>query len=468
MNSISFFKNIWDKITNNGTSDHFSRLDNNNIRILNYLCLLFFITHLPFSFIFSDNPLVIACISIPALIIIGCFFLIKYQYYNTVKHLLYVVPSLAIYIITPMVTPISESNGLTVVVMLLSYVSLPFLVFKPTQKLHIILSLLFLATLILSYKYFNLAVSFELTNVVYDNDFNKNIVYMTSFATIACSMAYYMVTTNKFTEEASAQNEILQQQHEEIITQRDNLGKLNHTLVIQNRKIEDLNNLKSKILTIIAHDLKSPFHTLSGTITLLEHHIADIEMLQKIAPELKNSVENTYLNLDNVLKWAIGQMDGHSITPIYFNVQLEVGKVVKLYTNLAESKKIKIENLVSIDSKVFGDPNHINLVLRNLLSNAIKFTHENGIIKITAFETNTHWLVSVIDNGMGMKTDIVEKLFNPQEHITTRGTNKEKGTGIGLMMCKDYVELNGGNIAFSSNPENGTTFTFSIPKEAKG
>lgn len=183
----------------------------------------------------------------------------------------------------------------------------------------------------------------------------------------------------------------------------------------------------------------------------------------EITKQIAGSVENTIDLLENLLVWASTQIKGVPIHIQKLNVHTLAQENINLLSGTAHHKNIILQNTVSEDALAYGDIDMINLVLRNLITNAIKFTGENGIIVLSSDINNTHRIVAVKDNGIGISAENISKLFNQHLHPTTKGTANEKGTGLGLILCKDFITRNGGDIWVESSKNDGTTFYFSLP-----
>ena len=168
--------------------------------------------------------------------------------------------------------------------------------------------------------------------------------------------------------------------------------------------------------------------------------------------------------LNNLLTWSKSQMNGFVNKPISFQIHEKVNSSIQLLQENANQKKIAIVNNVPTSAEIYCDVNQFNLIVRNLVTNGIKFTPSGGEIRIHADEKNQFWEISIKDNGVGISPEVLKKLFKPDSALhSTYGTNKEKGTGLGLLLCKEMVEKNGGKISVESIPNEGTTFYFTMP-----
>lgn len=242
-------------------------------------------------------------------------------------------------------------------------------------------------------------------------------------------------------------------------------------LAIAKDELEKLNLEKTKFFSIIAHDLRSPFTALLGFSSLLVERAEKLEpaKVKQFATHIHQAGERVFKLLENLLEWSRLQMDRVDAQPRTFPLADVAGKTVEVLGPVAESKGVKLIERGAAPAP-YADPNMVDAVIRNLVNNAIKFTPQGGTIAIV-YETDEDrglaW-VSVMDTGVGMDADTAAKLFNIAENVTTEGTAGEKGTGLGLLLCKELVERNGGRIAVESTPGTGSTFSFTLPLNPPG
>ena len=240
---------------------------------------------------------------------------------------------------------------------------------------------------------------------------------------------------------------------------------LEHQEEIKKRSVEleQLNQVKDKFVSIISHDLRSPMNALAGTLDLLEQKYISQEEFTELSKSLRIQFDHTRTLINNLLNWTLLQMDNLKIQPEKTSIHKMVEESFAALRNLYP-KNLRLENNVDEKITALADPNILNLVLRNLILNAIKFTQNGGRVEVYATETNQEITVSVSDNGIGINPEVKGKLFNKTSTFTTRGTSNEKGTGIGLILCKEFLEKNGGKIWLESEEGKGSTFFFTIPK----
>lgn len=246
---------------------------------------------------------------------------------------------------------------------------------------------------------------------------------------------------------------------------RINTLLLQHQEEMEKRSVEleQLNQVKDKFFSIISHDLRSPISALAGLLDLMDKGAIRSDELPMAIKELRIRFNHTRTLLNNLLDWTLLQMDKINLQPAKISLKNLADENIELIQSL-QSKEIKLTNSVSATAFAHADSNTINLVIRNLISNALKFTNEGGEIKIASEEQKSEWVISVSDNGVGMKPEVVNMLFDKINPYSTRGTANEKGTGLGLILCKEFVEKNNGRIWVESQEGRGSTFWFTLPK----
>jgi signal transduction histidine kinase len=231
----------------------------------------------------------------------------------------------------------------------------------------------------------------------------------------------------------------------------------------RSEELERLNQVKDKFFSIISHDLRSPINALAGLLDLLDKGAVKPEELSRHIHELKSRFNHTRTLLNNLLDWTLLQMDKLSLQATRIDIHKMVEENIQLLGSVP-NKQIQLHNKVPSNTIGFADSNTINLVIRNLMTNAIKFTNDGGEVVISAADQDTEWLIVVTDNGVGIDDDVLKILFDKTAPYTTRGTANEKGTGLGLILCKEFVEKNGGKISVQSRVGEGSKFSFTVPK----
>jgi PAS domain S-box-containing protein len=230
--------------------------------------------------------------------------------------------------------------------------------------------------------------------------------------------------------------------------------------------LRELNATKDKFFSIIAHDLKGPFNSIMGFSNMLERQIQekDYDGIEKYASIIRHSSQRAMDLLLNLLEWSRSQTGRMEFTPEYIDIVAITKEVSELLFDSAQEKSITIYTELPHIAIAFADKAMISTILRNLISNAIKFTNTGGEIVISVGQKTEDLTVSISDNGVGINEEAIEKLFRIDKSQSTYGTQNEKGTGLGLILCKEFVEKHGGKIWVESQVANGSTFWFSIPK----
>ena len=251
------------------------------------------------------------------------------------------------------------------------------------------------------------------------------------------------------------------------------LKKAKKTISIQKEDIEkhrekltELNASKDKFFSIIAHDLRNP---IAGFLNLTEILSDNFDVFsEKESKEfidvMNQASKQLYNLLENLLQWSRSQTDSISFNPRPVSVKRMIDSTIDTLMINIENKEIKINIKAEEKTMVYADENMITTVIRNLLSNAIKFSHPGEPISIRCNQKEDFIEISVIDNGVGINNNDQEKLFKIDQHITTQGTSEEKGSGLGLILCKEFIEKNKGKIRVESELNKGSAFIFSLPK----
>ncbi|HPX09418.1 MAG TPA: ATP-binding protein [Tenuifilaceae bacterium] len=263
-----------------------------------------------------------------------------------------------------------------------------------------------------------------------------------------------------FYSEKKKANKLLEQKNAEISRQNVEIQE-------QAEKLKELNQLKDKLFSIISHDLRSPLGSLLTLLSVTKEGYFTEEGFKNVIEDLSKNVGYTYELLENLLKWAQSQLQGTKLNPSVFNLIDATKNKLNIYSEQAVSKGITLQNLINDDISVYADRDMIELVLRNLIANAIKFSNDGSTVSVSAKRKDDWVEVCVADSGQGITPENLKKLFG-KELFTTVGTRKEKGSGLGLVLCKDFITLNGGEIWASSTLGKGSKFFFTLPIKGPG
>jgi len=254
-----------------------------------------------------------------------------------------------------------------------------------------------------------------------------------------------------------------------VIQKRSNARlKIAHEKVNQqNLELQELNATKDKFFSIISHDLKGPLNSLTSFSSLLINHTDSLskEEIKMFASDFDKSLKNLFALLENLLEWSRSQTGNIEFTPETFDLAAMLEENKELLKAQAQNKKITLVNDNTGPLLISAHKNSINTVVRNLISNAIKFTPEEGRITLSVLKQNGEVVASITDTGVGMSQNVIDKLFRIDSKHSTKGTANEKGTGLGLILCKEFVEKNGGRIWVTSREGEGSVFYFTLLQE---
>lgn len=223
---------------------------------------------------------------------------------------------------------------------------------------------------------------------------------------------------------------------------------------------------KDKQYSVIAHDLRAPIGTIkmiNATLESLKNKIGNPYVV-KLFEMINETTEDAFNLLENLLRWTRNQNGKTKVYPTSFNISAAIRQVVSLSYTIASSKEVNLHNNALKEYNVCADEDMIKTVLRNLVSNAIKFTYAKGYVEINVSETPQCVTVSIKDNGKGIPETVQSKLLKAGSYITTYDTHNQKGSGLGLLLCRDFIKMNKGKLWFTSQEGAGSTFYFSLPK----
>lgn len=288
---------------------------------------------------------------------------------------------------------------------------------------------------------------------VYKNDNFYGLVYKNDL------LEYLTGYTNELSEKVKKKTEEIKQLTE----------NLENLVIEKTQELQKLNATKDKFFSIIAHDLRSPFNTILGFSKILKENAKDytLEEIEGIFKSINTVSQQTYELLENLLQWSMAQRNQIAFNPEKFNLNEFAQNNMRDLESFAKSKEIELFYNIPNSISVFADANMLKTILRNLISNSIKFTKKNGSVYIESSENGDFTKIFVIDTGIGMNKSKINELFRIEKQNSTYGTNNEKGSGLGLIICKEFIEKHGGEISIDSEEGKGSSFVFTIPKKAK-
>lgn len=242
------------------------------------------------------------------------------------------------------------------------------------------------------------------------------------------------------------------------------LKKQQEEIAAQNKKLESVMRVKDKIFSIISHDLRAPIGNLQTIFELFEQNDISTEELRELMQEMQPRISGLYETINNLLLWANTQLRGggniHAKTVF---VAAIIAEIKSLYKDICVRKNIELQSFIGVSISVWCDENQLKVILRNLISNAIKFSKEGSSVDISAKEQGNNIVISIADKGIGMRAEELEKLF--KGNFTQKGTQNETGTGLGLLLVKDFVEVNKGSLSVESEKGKGSIFRVTLPKD---
>lgn len=251
--------------------------------------------------------------------------------------------------------------------------------------------------------------------------------------------------------------------HLELKFTRDELQKTTDHLM-------ELNSIKDKLFSVIGHDLRSPIGSIKMTLDFMKGDLGKhykIEDFRETVDMLSQTTDEVFGLLENLLAWAKAQSGNLTVLPEDINLTELVNSIFLLHKGSIQQKDIHFECLADKETIVFADLNMLKTVLRNLISNAIKFTPKEGTISVSTNKTDDFTRIIVSDNGVGISAENMAKLFDDKQHLTTYGTNNETGSGIGLLLCHNFVKKNHGSLLVESEVGKGSSFTIELPIRLK-
>lgn len=291
----------------------------------------------------------------------------------------------------------------------------------------------------------------------------NNLIYLSGIISIL--LALLVLVFYKANSLKKKQNEQLEEQHERTYIHNFQLQGMNDKLKYSEQELKNLNETKDKFFSIISHDLRGPLYTLAGFIQIMRKDVSvfSADELNRFSLQMERALQGVTALLDNLFQWAAAQTGLIEFAPTEIKLREVVEENALLLQPTADLKGIDLQNEVAATMKVEADLQMMRLVLRNLMANAIKFTEKGGWIKVSARLVGQEVYICVQDNGIGILKEDQQKLFQHKARYTQRGTENEKGSGLGLLLCKEFVELHKGTIEVSSKQGKGTSFTIRLP-----
>jgi signal transduction histidine kinase/Tfp pilus assembly protein PilF len=287
---------------------------------------------------------------------------------------------------------------------------------------------------------------------------NQRFLIYTFISGLVLILLFFVIIYRQKQKQKKA-NYLLSEKNEEIQKQKESLAE-------QAEELRTLNATKNKFFSIIAHDLKNPFNYLLGYSGLLldDWDSMEKEKIKTFVSDIHKASQRGYDLLVNLLEWSRAQTGKLELHPANLELYDIIQQTIFQLKPNADEKNINIENNIEPDVFIYADMNSVTTTIRNLFSNAIKYTQKGGTVKFYNLIEENFVKIFIEDNGSGISPENQEKIFRIDETFSNKGTGGEKGTGLGLLLCKEFVEMNGGIIGFESEENKGTTFYFTLPK----
>jgi len=298
----------------------------------------------------------------------------------------------------------------------------------------------------------------ELLQMKADQQMQKKLNYIFILLIVVSFVVVIILITSY--QRSKAQKKLLEEKNQL-------LNSYNERLILSEKKLKRMNEEKNRLFSIVAHDLRNPVSAITGFTDLLldKHDGLDQETSMEYLEQISIGTKRALALLDNMLHWARSQMDLIEIKKTEIGAEKLIGDCLDDLSCSIEKKKIAVHRDIRDSFNLYIDIEMVKAVLRNLISNAIKFSYPGDSLTIASFKENNNFCISVIDEGTGIRPDILSKLFSYGTVTTTEGTLREKGSGLGLMIARDYTERNGGKIHVKTEEGKGSEFTICFPRE---
>ena len=303
---------------------------------------------------------------------------------------------------------------------------------------------------------------FTYSEIFFDKgDFNKSLEYYKLYSELK-DVLFNKENRNKIAEMQVSYETEKKEKENELLKQKNEIQRLQ---IEKQQNLKELNATKDKFLSIIAHDLRSPFLSMMTFVNYLQDMESyDKENMDELLQGMEKTVNTSLGLLENLLEWAKTQTGQLEFNPQEFNLKNSVDQIIGLFYNIAFQKNIRLENKIDPEHIVYADDNMINTVIRNLISNAVKFSFIGGVVSVSSKSKGKFIEISISDKGIGISQEHVKTIFNINRNFRAKGTADERGSGLGLILCKEFVTKNGGDIFVESVKDKGSTFSFTLPR----
>jgi len=435
---------VLNSIINIGIRDDNSFELNKQVRIINTIsfygsiaCLFFLVTSIPFL-IPAYTLFCLVCI----VVLMLNFYFNKIRKYWIAKAILLFMMPIIVFSFSFFIGPIGNEYYLITELVFLFFLYkktfIRILVFSYLTSCFVLLKILIHEEII------------KLANPIFEYVFYPNII--TSFVLTFLGLNLFYNEHIQYQNLVEAQNLDLTNKNREIERQNDDLEKLN--------------NLKNKLFSVISHDLRGPLKSLLSMINMYENNYITTEQFKEHLPNLKEKIDNTSNMTENLLAWSKTQIKG--LKPKYENFDLTetINNIIGVFEDSVKSKRLSVNVSISHSYTLYSDLEMVKTIIRNVFHNAIKFSNAGGKIELEVIEENDLTAIKISDEGKGIESSVVEKFNNDETLLSEKGTMGELGTGLGLVIAKDFVKLISGRIILQSTSGKGSVFFIEIPTYA--
>ena len=311
---------------------------------------------------------------------------------------------------------------------------------------------------------------FEVCRRLKENEATKNIavIFLTAHGEIEEVVKGFEAGAADYISKPFRSQELISRvfNHLQLSYARSEIVVKNAELDERNRQLWEIIAAKDKFFSIISHDLKNTFSSIVNFTSYLKNNFRSMDAsdIERSMASINQSSSQVYELLDNLLNWALSQTGKIEFKPEAIDLKAVINETVKNSSVAAGNKKIRIVTKLENEFTAYADGNMLKTILRNLLSNAVKFSHAGGIVEIAVNRAMEGVAISVEDDGIGISGEHLKNLFKIDSSVKTSGTQNEKGSGLGLILCREFVEINGGKISVESEPGSGSKFVFTLPE----
>jgi signal transduction histidine kinase len=455
---MQLFRGVAERISENGLQRGYSPELQTSISLSNWVAIGYILMTVPFIFLYGDNRLAVLACLLPLCVYGGTLWLIYKRYHVVARLLIANFCPLIVYTVSCLLFIDEANSALSAKVLLLGSIVVPLVIFRFREYHYIVFSVGFMCMLLLTIDYANAHFPLKIMQRNVNTPALQILCFTEAIGFLVVFFSYYKYANHKATARISQLLHNVTVQNERMIQAHAELMESEHML-------KDMNESKNKLFSIIAHDLRAPLNSFKGFSGLLSSNIHALskEEIEVLVKGMHKSFHNVNTLLDNLLNWSRSQMNMFNFRADTFEVDVLVTENISLLEKAAQDKDITLLKSTPADAYAMMDLNAFNVVLRNLVTNAIKFTPRGGRVEIRTIKQGEYIRVEVQDNGVGLSEEAARKLFRFDTATTTLGTANERGTGLGLILCKEFVEKSGGVIGVESTPGKGSNFFFTVP-----